>query len=69
MAEKTGVWDLPRAMIKTSTVRDSRNGDDCLQVLEQEAFIEGSARLRGLETTLNRMVSVFVYGILGYVFE
>ncbi|XP_007046868.2 PREDICTED: lipid phosphate phosphatase epsilon 2, chloroplastic [Theobroma cacao] len=67
LAEKTGVWDLPRAMIKTSAVRDSRNGDDCLQVLEQEAFIEGSARLRGLETTLNRMSKWLVAATFGGV--
>ncbi|XP_021300865.1 lipid phosphate phosphatase epsilon 2, chloroplastic [Herrania umbratica] len=67
LAQKTGVWDLPRTMIKTSAVRDSRNGDDGLQVLEQEAFIEGSARLRGLETTLNRLSKWLVAATFGGV--
>lgn len=57
-ADKTGVRDPTKIMTKTSVFKDSSNGDDDLQVLEQEAFIDGPVRLQGLEPTLNRLVSV-----------
>ncbi|XP_022751403.1 lipid phosphate phosphatase epsilon 2, chloroplastic-like [Durio zibethinus] len=46
-------------MIKTSVLRDSRNRDDGLQVLEQEAFIN--------RPTLNRLSKWLVAALFGGV--
>ncbi|XVE87332.1 hypothetical protein DITRI_Ditri18aG0109200 [Diplodiscus trichospermus] len=67
LAQKTVVQDPPRTMIKTSVVKDSRNGDDGIQVLEQEAFIDGPVRLQGLEPTLNRLSKWLVAALFGGV--
>ncbi|OMO84429.1 Phosphatidic acid phosphatase type 2/haloperoxidase [Corchorus olitorius] len=61
-------------MIKASVFRDSNGDDDDnntrIQVLEQEAFIDGSARaarLQGLERTLNRLSKWLVAALFGGV--
>lgn len=62
MTDKTGVRDSSRTMIKTSVLKESRDRDDGIQALEQEVegFIDGSMRVQGFESTLNRLVSLFV---------
>ncbi|XVF62068.1 hypothetical protein PTKIN_Ptkin08bG0187300 [Pterospermum kingtungense] len=67
LAEKTGVRDPTRTMIKTSVLKDSRNGDEGLQVLEQEAFISRPVQLQGLEPTLNRLSKWLLSALFGGV--
>ncbi|KAK8606752.1 hypothetical protein V6N13_052512 [Hibiscus sabdariffa] len=67
LTENTGLWDRPRTMIKTSVFKDSRDGDDGIQVLEQESFIDGSIRAQGLEATLNRLSKWLVSALFGGV--
>ncbi|KAK8661511.1 hypothetical protein V6N13_091110 [Hibiscus sabdariffa] len=42
------------------------DGDDGIQVLEQESFIDGSIQAQGLEATLNRLwlVSALFGGVI-----
>ncbi|XWS42089.1 hypothetical protein CRYUN_Cryun17cG0138800 [Craigia yunnanensis] len=54
-------------MIKTSVFKDFRNGNDGLQVLEQEAFINGPVGLQGLKPTLNRLSKWLVAALFGGV--
>lgn len=72
LTQKTGVRDSSRTMTKTSVLKESRDRDDGVQALEQEVegFIDGSIRVQGFESTLNRLVSLFVsiYGIWIYLF-
>ncbi|KAK8653814.1 hypothetical protein V6N13_127797 [Hibiscus sabdariffa] len=67
LTEKTGLRVRPRTMIKTSVLKDSRDGDDGIQVLEQESFIDGSVRAQGLEATLNRLSKWLVSALFGGV--
>ncbi|KAK8477372.1 hypothetical protein V6N13_080425 [Hibiscus sabdariffa] len=54
-------------MIKTLVLKESRDGDDGIQVLEQESFIDGSIRAQGLEATLNRLSKWLVSALFGGV--
>ncbi|KAK8653182.1 hypothetical protein V6N13_127192 [Hibiscus sabdariffa] len=54
-------------MIKTLVLKDSRDGDDGIQVLEQESFIDGSIRAQGLKATLNRLSKWLVSALFGGV--
>ncbi|KAK8674077.1 hypothetical protein V6N13_112375 [Hibiscus sabdariffa] len=57
-------------MIKTSVLKDSRNGDDgVIQVLEveQESFIDGSIRVQSFEANLNRLSKWLVTVLFGGV--
>ncbi|XP_022775332.1 lipid phosphate phosphatase epsilon 2, chloroplastic-like [Durio zibethinus] len=67
LAKRAGERDSPRTMIKTTDIKDSRNGDDGLQVLEQEAFFNGPVRLQGLEPALNRLSKWLVSALFGGV--
>ncbi|KAE8664248.1 Lipid phosphate phosphatase epsilon 2 [Hibiscus syriacus] len=57
LTEKIGLRDRSRTMIKTLVLKDSRDGDDGIQVLEveQESLIAGSIRVQSFEATLNRL--------------
>lgn len=69
MTDKTGVRDSSRTMIKTSVLKESRDRDDGIQALEQEVegFIDGSIRVQGFESTLNRLSKWLVSALFGGV--
>ncbi|KAL4378028.1 hypothetical protein GQ457_02G007150 [Hibiscus cannabinus] len=70
LREKTGLRDSSRSMIKTSVLKDSRDGDDgVIQVLEveQESFIDGSIRVQSFEANLNRLSKWLVTALFGGV--
>ncbi|GMI68903.1 hypothetical protein HRI_000559600 [Hibiscus trionum] len=70
LAEKTGWRDSSRTMIKTSVLKDSRDGDDGgIQVLEveQESFLDGSIRVQSFESNLNRLSKWLVSALFGGV--
>ncbi|XP_052480694.1 lipid phosphate phosphatase epsilon 2, chloroplastic isoform X3 [Gossypium raimondii] len=56
-------------MIKTSVLKESRDRDDGIQALEQEVegFIDGSMRVQGFESTLNRLSKWLVSALFGGV--
>ncbi|MBA0862994.1 hypothetical protein Goshw_015287 [Gossypium schwendimanii] len=70
LTDKTGVRHSSRTMIKTSVLKESRDRDDGIQALEQEVegFIDGSIRVQGFESTLNRLskwlVSALFAGVI-----
>ncbi|XP_012436867.1 lipid phosphate phosphatase epsilon 2, chloroplastic isoform X1 [Gossypium raimondii] len=69
LTDKTGVRDSSRTMIKTSVLKESRDRDDGIQALEQEVegFIDGSMRVQGFESTLNRLSKWLVSALFGGV--
>ncbi|MFQ6668289.1 hypothetical protein Gotur_033984 [Gossypium turneri] len=69
LTDKTGVRDSSRTMIKTSVLKESRDTDDGIQALEQEVegFIDGSIRVQGFESTLNRLSKWLVSALFGGV--
>ncbi|KAK5775098.1 Dolichyldiphosphatase [Gossypium arboreum] len=69
LTDKTGVRDSSRTMIKTSVLKESRDRDDGIQALEQEVegFIDGSIRVQGFESTLNRLSKWLVSALFGGV--
>ncbi|PPE02198.1 hypothetical protein GOBAR_DD00796 [Gossypium barbadense] len=69
LTDKTGVRDSSRTMIKTSVLKESRGRDDGIQALEQEVegFIDGSMRVQGFESTLNRLSKWLVSALFGGV--
>ncbi|KAK9013035.1 hypothetical protein V6N11_041057 [Hibiscus sabdariffa] len=70
LTEKTGLRDSSISMIKTSVLKDSRDGDDgVIQVLEveQESFIDGSIRVQSFEANLNRLSKWLVTALFGGV--
>ncbi|GMJ07912.1 hypothetical protein HRI_004460400 [Hibiscus trionum] len=64
---KTGLRDRSRTMIKTWVLKEPRDGDDGVQVLEQESFIDGSIRVQGFDATLNRLSKWLVSALFGGV--
>ncbi|MBA0562455.1 hypothetical protein Golob_007498 [Gossypium lobatum] len=69
LTDKTGVRHSSRTMIKTSVLKESRDRDDGIQALEQEVegFIDGSIRVQGFESTLNRLSKWLVSALFGGV--
>ncbi|MBA0771953.1 hypothetical protein Gotri_007409 [Gossypium trilobum] len=69
LTDKTGVRGSSRTMIKTSVLKESRDRDDGIQALEQEVegFIDGSIRVQGFESTLNRLSKWLVSALFGGV--
>ncbi|MBA0655568.1 hypothetical protein Goklo_008040 [Gossypium klotzschianum] len=69
LTDKTGVRDSSRTMIKTFVLKESRDRDDGIQALEQEVegFIDGSIRVQGFESTLNRLSKWLVSALFGGV--
>ncbi|KAE8685400.1 Lipid phosphate phosphatase epsilon 2 [Hibiscus syriacus] len=69
LTQKIGLRDRSRTMIQTSVLKDSRDGDDAIQVIEveQEGLIDGSTRVQNFESTLNRLSKWLVSALFGGV--